>query len=308
MKNHFTTTIGVTLLAVILPFQCSNKLPAQEGLALYLPDLNHLPGWKTVGEPQHAEGESLFELINGGAEIYNEYGFHRAIFHSYGNKNDKSINLEMYEMEDPASAFGAYTFKISQRGQEVPLGNGGMLEDYYLNFWKGNLLVTLIGFDTDQETRDGIMAMAKSIDAKIEGQGVPPIMVNYLVEENLKKSIIKYLQGNLGLFNHYQFDTKNIFGLKEGVIGRYDDFEIFIFRYDDADESRKWFKEAQSHLKPHSAFSKYVQHKDGFSMIDAKDRYIFIKSYRNNILVYLGAKETFSRGVLEKIQGRIDSH
>ena len=272
---------------------------------MYLPDLGEMSGWKPVGNPQHAEGESLFELINGGAEIYNEYGFRRAIMHSYSNKSDKSVNLEMYEMEDPISAYGIYTFKISGNGQEVDFGDDGMLEDYYLNFRKGNFIVTLIGFDTDRETKDAILTMAKSIETNIETEGQVPDMVHFLVRENLKKSSVTYIQGNLGLFNYYEFDTRNIFGVKEGVIGQYGDYDVFIFGYDDVEACQKWSREAQTHIQDSPSFDEYAKSKDGFSFSDLKGNYLFVKPFQNFIIIYLGAKESFSRFLFASFEQKI---
>ena len=308
MKNYFAPTLGMFILAAIITLQCSNKPSVQEGLSMYLPDLGEMSGWKPVGNPQHAEGESLFELINGGAEIYNEYGFRRAIMHSYSNKSDKSVNLEMYEMEDPISAYGIYTFKISGNGQEVDFGDGGMLEDYYLNFRKGNFIVTLIGFDTDRETKDAILTMAKSIETNIETEGQVPDMVHLLVQENLKKSSVTYIQGNLGLFNYYEFDTRNIFGVKEGVIGQYGDYDVFIFRYADAEACKKWFREAQTYIQDDPSFDEYAVSQDGFSFSDLKGNYLFVKSFQNCILIYLGRRQSYSKNLLKKYEDNILNH
>ncbi len=63
-----------------------------------LPTTKDLPHSKAVGEPEYVVGDDLFQLINGGAEIYHEYGFKQAVSASYKNINDKSFNLEIYEM------------------------------------------------------------------------------------------------------------------------------------------------------------------------------------------------------------------
>ena len=149
--------------------------------------------------------------------------------------------------------------------------------------------------------------MAKSVEAKIKEEGKPPHMVDYLFKENLKNTGITYLQGNLGLFNHYVFDPKNIFGLKEGVIGSYGDFEIFIFKYEDEEECLKWFQEARSQLSDHPEFRDYTKHRDGFSLIDAQGKYVFVKSFRNIILIYLGLKESFKRTLFDQIQSKISN-
>ena len=114
----------------------------------YTPEAGELEGWKPTGSPRQYVGEDLFLLINGGAEIYNEYGFKRVITREYKNVNGKPINLEVFEMTDSSSAFGMYSFKTGKSGKNIPVGNNGLLEDYYINFWTGRFLVTLTVFDT----------------------------------------------------------------------------------------------------------------------------------------------------------------
>ena len=50
---------------------------------LYLPADNAAAGWAKDGAPQEFEGEDLYTYIDGGAEIYQEYGFRRVIVQDY---------------------------------------------------------------------------------------------------------------------------------------------------------------------------------------------------------------------------------
>lgn len=301
------------LLIRIIPFfvfiitHCSNKPPDQDEFSSYLPDQSELKGWRPLYEPQMVEGEDLYLLINGGAEIYYEYGFKRAITQSYGDRDGRSINLEIYEMNSPVSAHGAYTFKTGEKGERIAIGNDALLEDYYLNFWKGNCVVTLIGFDTDDKTREGLMKIAEAVDSRIKDVGQKSPLVDTLVEENLKKTSITYLRGNLGLFNRYEFDTENIFGLKEGVIGNYGDFQIFIFRYDDENESLRWFENARNRLKNNPRFTDFTAQDDAFSVVDSREKNIIVEPYRRYILIVMGKKGIDARTTLDRVKDRVEN-
>ena len=282
--GRFHIKYGRILLVSILFICCSGKRN-REGILVYLPEKSDLGEWKEMGDPQTAVGEDLFLLINGGAEIYYEYGFKQAVIQSYTGTDDKSINLEMYEMEDPESAYGVYSFKSSGAGEKVDLGQGGMLEDYYLNFWKGNFLVTLIGFDTDEETRAGLMMMAKAIEARISGGGEIPQLSKLFDEANR----VVYLEGNLGLFNTYEFHTQNIFGLRKGVIGEYDDYRLFVFPYADENECGEWFGNARDQVKENPRFKNFKKRKNGFSVKDEQDQMVTAISHKNAIFICLGS-------------------
>ena len=124
-------------------------------------------GWAPDGEAQFAAGEDLFLLIDGGAEVYLKYGFKEALFQAYISDDGKSINLEIYEMVSPEAAHGIYTFKTGDGGNPIDVGQEGKLESYYLNFRRGNFLVTIIGLDTDVGTLEGIEKIARAVDSKL---------------------------------------------------------------------------------------------------------------------------------------------
>jgi len=285
----------IVLLVMGIQIYCSEK-----ALEVYLPRAGELPGWEAAAEPDYAGGDDLYLLINGGAEVYHEYGFKQTITQGFKSKNGKSFNLEIYEMKDPAAAYGIYTFKTGDSGKPVPVDGEGLLEDYYLNFRKGNFLVTVIGFDSEAETINGIVAAAGVVASKMKTDRSKPELVGMLpdkVDTPLKPNGIKYVKGNLGLFNNYEFDSKNIFNLREGVIGDYGDFKLYIFKYADAAECVKWFNFAAKHLETNNRFKDFTRGNGGYSMIDGKGTPSYIKKHDRYIFIVQGkkAEETMKR-------------
>lgn len=304
-KRNSMFTIALFLATVQIIDLGSEQSKVQKDISRYLPKSGELEEWGPVGSPQKFVGEDLYELINGGAVIYYEYGFRQVITQEYINKDGKSINLEIYEMTNTASAYGIYSFKISGNGEEIAVGTDALIEDYYLNFWKGNFLVTLTAYDSDQETLNGLLTIAETVDTKIEKEGEKPPLTDLLLKENLKSSGVKYLKGNLALSNNYEFDSKNIFGLKEGVIGDYSNYKIFLFKYDDENESLNWFENARDHLKDSSRFDGFTDYGDDFSMTDRIGNYIYARQDQNYILIFLGTREIDPRIIFEKLEDKI---
>ena len=140
---------------------------SKESLLHLMPLESDLKGWKLDGEPQTAEGIRLFELINGGAEEYVKEGFSRAVMATYRNNEGKRINLDIYEMLSPESAKSIYRRKAGDKGEKVSVGEEGAMEDYYLNFRKGAFQVTLSGYDTQKETREWLLRLARLVAEKI---------------------------------------------------------------------------------------------------------------------------------------------
>jgi len=295
----------VLLLAAMLT-QSVGQPEKQSSISRLLPSEKELSEWKPLFEPQTAEGEDLYLLINGGAEIYHEYGFKRAVLQSYENPNGRSINLEIFEMESPESAYGIYTFKTGKKGSHVAVGNDALREDYFLNFWKGSYVVTLIGFGSDGETSQGLLDLAKAIDSKLPGNGTRPALAACLIEEDHEPAKITYMRGNLALFNRYEFNKENIFGLREGVMGEYDGHKIFVFRYSDERESLRWYIHAADTLQSNPKLKSKKKEKNVFSATDNKGLHIRIEPHRNDIIGVLAADPVDAAAILEKQKARID--
>jgi hypothetical protein len=85
-------------------------------------------------------GDELFFLINGGADLYLEYGFIQVISAEYSNEAGNSLSVEIYEMEDRFASYGIYFFeklyddkpdKIGDRGQIIK-NNALLIKDRFV--------------------------------------------------------------------------------------------------------------------------------------------------------------------------------
>lgn len=139
----------------------------KESLLRLLPQESDLEGWMLDGEPETAEGMGLFELINGGAEEYVKAGFSRAVMTTYRSTQGKRVNLDIYEMLSPESARAVYRRKAGDKGKNVSVGEEAALEDYYLNFRKGSYQVTVSGYDTQKDTLEWILRIARLVAERI---------------------------------------------------------------------------------------------------------------------------------------------
>jgi hypothetical protein len=280
-------TVRLTLLmgAAVGLLRCSTPVvEAPHPFLDLLPRAGEAGSWKPEDEPQHAEGDDLFLLIDGGAEIYHEYGFTQAVFQSYVDDQDRSLNLEIYEMSDPSSAYGVYTFKRGQ-GQSLDIGGEATLQDYYLNVWKGNVVITVIGFDTESKTREGLEALAKSVAGKITASSGKPPLVSLLPQEDLNPASVTYMKGGQALFNAHEFAKGNIFGMREGVTAELGGDKVFLFAYGNEDEAQEWLAKAWEQLASQEGYQDVVTEDGQFSAVDGEgselrattaDRYILL--------------------------------
>ncbi|KAA3616614.1 MAG: hypothetical protein DWQ05_12855 [Calditrichaeota bacterium] len=306
MKYSIQPQILFCVFITYLASCTTEKSEISQSLENLLPRNDELAGWTLDGDPEVATGEDLYLLINGGAEIYHEYGFKRVVFQRYTHEIAGDLNVEIYEMDSPQAAYGIYTFKTGDEGKSIKFGNAGWLESYFLNYWKGNFLVTIIGMTPESDMADFISEMGIIIDLKISGQTKKPEIISYLPDENLPENGITYLKGSLALYNNYFFDTKNIFDFSDGVIGQYQEYSFFIFRYKSEKKQRTQYEIAKSSLQQNSQFSGFVDSDSLFGLRDPNGKQLKIKSFKNFIMIFLRKSRNQDDQIFQQIEARIN--
>lgn len=302
MKTIMLIFAGLCLLGQIAAAQ----QPAG-GLSDYLPGDNEVAGLQLDGPPNTYTGDELFQMINGGADIYHEYGFRQVLEASYTDGNRLRVRLEIYKMASPASAYGMYTFKTSGQGQELSIGQEALLQDYYLNFWKGNMLVTMIGMDSEEETVKSVIDLARAVDRRITRAGERPELVDLLLSQPAAISQAKYVRGPLGVMSSYIFDTKNIFQVREGVIGTLGECRAFVFQYPDSGQSMAVYKSAANILKSSTRFSNQDIKEHTCSMVDRKNDCVLINQAGRFIIVVMGQDQSEVKSVSDRLTEKLDT-
>ncbi len=245
-------------------------------LTKLLPGAGDLQGWTPRGKPQVFKGEDLFLYIDGGAEIVHEYGFRQVCTQDYANAAGKSVTLDIYEMATPEDAFGMYSFKTGAGGKAVAIGQDGRLEDYYLNFWKGRDLVTVVGPDASADSLDGIERVGRAAEAKIGPDGERPSFLAVLPKSWSAAGRLIYLKGMLAVRNIYPFFARDLFLFKEGIASDQGPLKVFVLRYGDKDECAKRFVALRDAFRTAPAYRNFRELPGGiFEIADAKGNAVF---------------------------------
>jgi hypothetical protein len=197
-----------------------------------LPPAGAINGWAHADSARVYEGEDLYALIDGGADLFLEYGFRRSLAAEYQNVADASITLEIYQMLDPGAAFGIYSIRSGENVDRVEIGQGGCERPYYIMFWKGPFYVSIAASDSTQRCRSGLESLAKAVDARIPVRGAEPYLVNLLPPDNLVKK--RYVRGYLGLSSTSISRLEELFPAEDGVVGTYPDHVLVLMRYGSA--------------------------------------------------------------------------
>jgi hypothetical protein len=256
-----------------------------------------LGNWAEDGESQYFAGEDLFTYIDGGAEIYFEYGFRRVIIQDYKNRAGTRLSLEIFEMDSPDDAYGIYTFKRSGSGEPIPLGDECQLADYYLNLRKGPYLVTITGLDLTADAKEALLFLARTIEPRIGPSTAPPNLVSRLPAEGLKTQSVKYYKGPLALYNSYPFFRTDVFAFSAGVKGEYiSGYSLYIFEYPGTPFAQRRFSEARKGFEQSERYKDFSESGGIFRLKDDRENRIFGLTNGKYVMLLVGHDDEASAG------------
>jgi len=276
-------------------------------LAVFVPAAAEVPGWAVKGEAQRFAGDDLYIYIDGGAEIYNEYGFRRVLAQDFENKDGRGVTLEIYEMTDPAAAFGIYSFQTSGKGRPAGIGTDGEIEEYYLRFWKGPYLVAVTGFDSSGQAKgdllEGVIAVAKAAGARMKTAGGRPDFCAALPQEWTGPGF-KYLRGVLGLNNVYPLFPTDVLKFREAAAVPVEHGWLFVFGYGEPAEAGIRLSELREAMSGSGTYQNVRQTPGvAFEAADSKGNQLFAAAVGNKIgLIVSPRAAEIAKGLLARIR------
>ncbi|MDA3835835.1 MAG: hypothetical protein PF495_20885 [Spirochaetales bacterium] len=187
--------ILVLLSAFLISFSSFYQIP--EGFP-------HLTEDKIAGAVIQSEStytkESLFGYMNGGAELYLEYGFDRLAMTEI-EIGDNEYKLEVYKMDDRASAFGIYSVSVFRCDTSGHIGDYSCQSDYQLQFCKGPYYVSIVNDAGNSEAVQESAMMAGILESMIQETSfvISDFMHGIPFEEEIIKTTL--VKGELGLYN-----------------------------------------------------------------------------------------------------------
>jgi hypothetical protein len=194
-------------------------------------------GWVLIEGPLTYTKKTLFNHIDGQAELFFKYGFQKSVFAIYqnGENANNQIEIDLYDMGSTLHAFGVFS-RFRAEGQGMGVGLDSYLDDHSALFYKGRYFVM---FYSTESNPSSLKQFSVTVSSKIKDSSPPPREIGYFPKDRLKPGSIQYFPE--GLLGH-QF-------LKRGFIGTYtDQTHLFIAIFKDSKEALNALKVYESHL------------------------------------------------------------
>ncbi len=168
------------------------------GAALEAKDFQfpELPEWKVSGEIQTFVPKTLYEYINGAADLYFAYDFQELKVAEYQNEKKGSVTVDVYRHRIPLYAFGIYSQECLPEANFLDIGIQGYYEKGFLNFLTGPYYVKLSAINTGPEDQEVLVAFAKRTAENLGPKGSFPSILSAFPAEGKQKHSEKFIAKN----------------------------------------------------------------------------------------------------------------
>jgi hypothetical protein len=211
-------------------------------------------GWKWNGKESTYNSRTVFDYINGAAELYLTYGFQGLKVRRFAKPGAPPINLEIYEMASPEDAYGVFSFEYQD--EPAGIGQGSEFGGGLLRFWKGKYFASVYAEGEGEGVEAAILGIGRAAAQAIPAAGSEPKLIQLLPgkELGLIGKSTRYLKSHILLNQRFFISHQNLLNLSrktEAVLAVYSRSgqrsQLLLVRYANADEAGsalKSFKKA----------------------------------------------------------------
>lgn len=212
-------------------------------LCLWIPELEakdfkfpEVTGWKQSGEIQTFVPKTLFEYINGAADLYLGYDFEELKVAEYVDEKKASVIVDVYRHASPTHAFGIYSQERLPNTNFLNIGVQGYIEKNLLNFLMGTYYIKINSFNTGTEDQEVLLTFGKKVAENLGEKGSFPSLLAAFPPEGKVKNSEKFISRK---FLGYSF-LHSAFTADYEVSG--EKFKLFVIKTGDEKECRNMIR------------------------------------------------------------------
>ena len=256
-------------------------------------------GWKWDGIEMKYNSKTLFDYIDGAAELFLAFGFQNLTARRFEKSNQPPITIELYEMGSSEDAYGVFSF--DRQDEAVGIGQGSEFGGGLLRFWKGKYFVSIYADGGGAEIEPTLLKMGRVVATTIPATGPEPKLLGFVPGKDsgrVDKSV-RYLRSHVLLNQRFFIAHQNILNLDrktEAVLAQYlrdkHKTQLLLIRYPGLKEAGDAY---------HSFMKAYLPDAGGGDRSQTEDRKWTMARRRNEfVLIVFGALTETDAEVLLK--------
>jgi hypothetical protein len=283
-------------------FLCSAISAAQPAAApdvALLPPNGFLQTWNRSANRRVFTASDLYGHIDGGAEIFLEFGFEQLTLQRYARAGTTGadqpageLTVEIYRMTDPIAAAGIYLTNCGQESRDATFAERHSLSRYQLIFKRDRYYVIVGNTTGNKAFRTIMLDFARHIAARLPAE--KPLKIDQqLPKDGLIKSSVRLIRGPYGLQSIITLGEGDVMRLGRkitAVSGRYRDangrYSLILADYPTAAAARKAFDHLRANLDSHLTVQESAERRLVFKDYDDKFGLVSVAGKRISIMVH----------------------
>ncbi len=212
-------------------------LPGGDEFRKCLPQSREVAGWVMVDTIRTYDGEALYDFIDGGADVYFEYGFRRAAAAVYSSDSTSKLDVEVYEMNSTESAYGVFSMFALDGLYPLQAGDSAVAGEYSVFIWQENFFVSITSSVPLAPDDPSVLALVKSVELRLPRGGEKPLLADAISSKLVAPSLV-YLRGPLVFRSRSSFALRRVPLFTDGVAGKSDNETFVVLRFANEDSCR----------------------------------------------------------------------
>jgi len=170
-------------------------------------------GWKWDGKEMKYDSKSVFQYMDGSAELYLAYDFQNLRVRHFEKPNQPPITLELYDMASSENAYGVFSFE--RQDEAVGIGQGSEFGGGLLRFWKGNYFVSIYADEEGPDVQPAVLKIGEAASLQIQVTGPEPKLMGFLPGKDfgLFDKSVRYVKSHVLLNQRFFLSHQNILDL-----------------------------------------------------------------------------------------------
>jgi hypothetical protein len=258
---------SITICILLLTIHASAPVFAADGpMENLLPAYDCAQGWALTDKAALFDKDTLFDHINGEAELYFPYGFDMLATATYMNRKNSEVWIvaDIYRMASLLDAFGIYSNYRKADAASVTIGAEGFVSSSQLMFYQDRYFVRLQVTGATSLGQDVFLACARSVSKKLPFNARPAGELEALKIPGIVPKTERYIAKSL---LGYAFFRRGI--IADALLPG-ESIQVFLVHEDSVSAARGAFDRYRSYLEAEGKDIR-LQEKRNYISIEAID-------------------------------------